>query len=496
MRNSLISNLIRWLKNWRFEIIAFSSGAGVMVLELAGSRMIAPVFGTSIYVWTAVIGVILAALLFGYWYGGKLADQGASSLILAKIFILSGLALSLCLTLQPIAFDIVQNLPGGLRLQALLAASLVYGPASIGMGMVSPYVLKLKLSNLKRTGRSAGNLYAASTLGSIFGTFLTGYWLISSFGSRAISWGVVVLLIGLALASYPKVILGNKIRWSLLMIAVCLIVANSLVTTKAGVIHEQAGHYNHYKVQELLMESQLGRFLVTDNQSLQSGISLDGQNRPILAYTRAFIDAAEYYQKPRRALLIGGGAFTVADYLVKQYPQLSVDTVEIDPTAYELGQRFFGVSQNPRLKPIFADARTYVNQAQDKYDIIYLDAFFSINPPFQLATREAIAQYRRLLNPEGVIVINLISSVEGPKNQFLASQLASYGEQFSHIRYFKVQKVFPSVMRSNIEMVVANDVQNFQSISDRIANYFNELQIAPGQVLTDDFAPVEAMTAD
>jgi hypothetical protein len=171
---------------YRYELIAVLNGAIIMVLEIVGARIIAPHFGSSVYVWTAVIGVILGVLSAGYWYGGRLADRHASDRGLSLILGLAALVLLVSLLTRELSLGLAETLGGDIRLQALVAALLIFAPANFLMGTVSPYLAKLRITELSTAGSSVGGLYAAGTAGSIVGTFAAGYWLISVMGNRAL----------------------------------------------------------------------------------------------------------------------------------------------------------------------------------------------------------------------------------------------------------------------------------------------------------------------
>jgi len=165
------------MKKFRLELIVFVCGAMVMVFELVGSRVVAPYVGTSTFVWTNLIGVILASLSLGYYLGGKMADKNPKIEVLAWIIFSS----SILIVFTWLFKDLIMTYSGFIvdnRLRALLSAIILFVPASLFLGMVSPYAFKLKLSSLKHSGETAGTLYALSTLGSIVGTFLAGFYLI------------------------------------------------------------------------------------------------------------------------------------------------------------------------------------------------------------------------------------------------------------------------------------------------------------------------------
>src|SRR3989344_3582806 len=164
----------------------FIVGTTTMILELAGSRIVAPYFGTTIFTWTSLIGVILGSLSIGYWLGGKLADRKVSLRILSILLFANSL---LCLCIYFLSNEILhfiflhfKQISSG----ALVSSTVLFTLPSIIFGMIVPYVAKFKITSLHTSGKAVGNLYAISTVGSIVGTFLTGYYLLSVLGSYEI----------------------------------------------------------------------------------------------------------------------------------------------------------------------------------------------------------------------------------------------------------------------------------------------------------------------
>jgi MFS family permease len=198
-----------WL--WQPNLIVFVSSACIMILELVAGRIIAPYVGVSLYTWTSVIGVVLAGISLGNYLGGRLADRWASLRLLGGIFLLGGLS-----SLGILAVDVMDKLTTLDRLTASnlslvieivgLTVVLFFVPCAI-LGTISPVVAKLAVRDLAKTGRTVGKIYAAGSVGSIVGTFATGFVLISWFGTHAIVWGVALVLLGLGLLF----LLGN--RW-------------------------------------------------------------------------------------------------------------------------------------------------------------------------------------------------------------------------------------------------------------------------------------------
>src|SRR5687767_9475679 len=168
---------------YALETTVFVCGAVVMIYEIIGSRIVAPFIGTSTYVWTSLIGVILAALSLGYWIGGRVADRRADAKVLAGVIFLAGGLVSVTVLVGEVVLTGVAAMPVGLEIRSLLASLLLFAPAGVALGFVTPYAVKLKMSSLEESGRTVGRLYALSTIGSIAGTFLAGFFLVPFVGS-------------------------------------------------------------------------------------------------------------------------------------------------------------------------------------------------------------------------------------------------------------------------------------------------------------------------
>mgnify|MGYP000849803049 CR=1 FL=1 len=190
---------------WVSLLIVFMASCCTMVLELVAGRILAPFIGVSLYTWTSIIGVCLAGISAGNFIGGVLADKAGSRRTLGVILLGGGLFSLIILPLA--ALDLTTMLPRQspvgaqdtwLIFRIVVTTSILFLPPTLILGMVSPIVIKLALTDLRQTGSIAGKIYAFSTVGSIFGTFLTGFYLVSAFGTRSIILGVAVILIAMA----------------------------------------------------------------------------------------------------------------------------------------------------------------------------------------------------------------------------------------------------------------------------------------------------------
>ena len=463
-----------------------------MIIELVGVRFIAPDFGTSIYVWTAIIGVILGALAFGYWYGGRLADKSATDEGLMVIFLLASVAWLASVWLRDSILELAGAMPGGLRGQAFVASLLLFAPVSALLGMVSPYLVKLKLVNLKTAGRYVGGLYAAGTVGSIAGTFAAGYWLIPLFNSRAVGWAMVFALLGISLLAQRRKLLIHRLIVA--VAAVLLLVMPTQSSSNSGVIYDGDGLYSRYQVIDGRYHGRPVRHLVTDKFTLQSSIYIGDPYTPVLDYSTR-MDEVIVQSQPRRMLLIGGGSYTLAQLAVLKNPKVTVDVVEIDPMLDELAVKYFSFKPDKRIKIIHEDGRTFLNKLETKYDLIVMDAFSSQFPPFQLTTVEVLEKIKESLTPGGLVMANIISAAEGPEAGFLQAQYLTYQEVFSKAVAFQATPGANKAARLNVILLAAEDNNLSEYQKPEEGRVFLSINTSHSKVLTDDFAPVEALTA-
>ncbi len=183
------------MKKYSLEIVVFICGAVVMAFEIIGSRMLGPYVGTSIFVWTSIIGVILLSLSLGYFWGGRIADRRPEAKILALIILLSAIFIAVSTIIKDNLLTYLLNAIYDIRIVSVISSLLLFTVPSILLGMVSPFAARLKMKNITRSGATVGNLYAISTVGSIIGVFLSGFYLIPSFRITKILFLFSIILI-------------------------------------------------------------------------------------------------------------------------------------------------------------------------------------------------------------------------------------------------------------------------------------------------------------
>lgn len=483
-------NLKNLFQAYRYELVAFLTGASVMILEIVGARLIAPFFGTSVYVWTAMIGVILSALAIGFAIGGKLADRyNSPAFISLLLFVAAGLILGMGLVQRAVLGDIAAlNLD--LRLSALLAAILLFGLPSLLIGMVSPHLAKIRVTSLDTTGSSIGKLEAAGAFGSIAGTFASGYFLLGAFGSRSIVIGIVVILVLTSFLIDPY--FWRKARLS--SFALIALIALTVNANPATVLADTDSAYARYRVISGNYAGYPVNMLMTDNGGIQSAAPTDGSDDLVLMYSQHFMAAAKAYQDPERVLVVGGGAYIFPSALVREYSDVHVDVAEIDPALDKLARDHFNYEETPRLSVHHADGRTYLNDNMVEYDMIYMDAFSSLSPPFQLTTREAAERIRQGLSEDGVAVVNLIGRYESGENDYIRAMYATYASEFKYVALHQTNPVLPlGDIRQNFTMVASNNAEKFNEVSAGLSS--SPLAVrSGGLILTDNYAPIERLT--
>lgn len=412
------------------RVVVFGSGAILMGLEIVGSRIIAPFFGSSVFVWGALISIFLGALSLGYYLGGTMADRWPSATVLAGLLSLAGIAiLSLNAIARPVllAFDAWDLGP---RLSPLLASVVLFAVPSVLMGTTSPFAIKLVARDLATVGTSAGVLYALSTAGSIAGTIATAFFLIPSLGVRAILYllgGGLLALAGLLLAAH-----GRAARPAL-GVAVLLPVVLAAPPAASGpirlptqrVVYERDSAYHQISV----LEDGLNRYL-RFNRSFQGGMVLRDPFESPFLYTSYAHLAHVFHPGIRRVLMIGLGSGTIPKRFTRDYPEVTVDSIELDPAVVEVAKRFFEVREDARHRVTVQDGRVFVRRAEARYDLVILDAYFADGIPFHLATREFLEQVRERLSAGGVVVSNIIGALDGPNSHLYRALHRTYGAVF------------------------------------------------------------------
>jgi spermidine synthase len=492
------------MKNYRLELIVFLCGASVMIFELVGTRVLAPYLGTSTYVWTSLIGVILGSLSIGYWIGGRVADRKVEWEIFAGLIFLAAAIIGISTYMKDILLDIIVMKVTDIRWGSALASVLLFAPASILLGMVSPYAIKQKSRKFEEIGTTVGDLYAFSTVGSIIGTFLAGFYLIPRFGTNKILVMISLTLTATAIIALPKRMIAEK--------ALMMCISLAFIAGGGYLAREYDGHavladvdteYSRVRISD---ETFRKTFINDDGRAVRvmrmgntinSGIYQSNDDL-FLPYTRYFRLARHFRPDVKHSLMIGGGAFVYPMDFLRQFPRATMDVAEIDPRLTELARKYFRLRDDRRLRIINEDGRIFLNRTQDRYDVIFCDAFSSYYAiPYQLTTRESIKQLYRVLNNGGVALVNIISAIEGDNGRFLRAEYATFRSEFSQVYLFPVHSADDGKLFQNIMLVaIKGDKEPRMTSEDpELESYLSHLwrKDVPLDLptLTDNYAPVD-----
>lgn len=494
-------------------VACFVSGAAMMVIEICAFRLLAPVFGNSVYTWTALIGVVLVSFSAGGWLGGCWADRLRSLRLLAWLLLGSAAMTALVPTLHAAAAASLGAwgmINGSVALSLLLFAL----PGAM-LGAVSPAAVRLLslAAADAQVGLAAGTISSLGSLGSFLGTFLSGFVLLSHFGVRSIFLGtaLVLLLLGLwalGLSGSRGPRLGLGLIAGALGIWSCGGAEDALANSLAPgqkLLHVEESFYHRIEVSDLGEEPRVQRLLKLDSTAEGAIHPRDGS---------LVMDYQYYWQLPllregqplNSALFLGAGAFGMPAALSRQLPQAKVEVVEIDPRVIEAGRRFFKLDEHPRVKAHAQDARRFLVEAGDqRWDLIFGDAYAGVRSiPAHLVTREFFAQVAGHLTPQGVFVMNAITAVQGPQSKLLASLLATLRQVFAQVEVFGVQG--GGTLAQNVIVMASQQswgeaLERYQapgSWQERVISTRLRASALPadGVVFTDDFNPVDHIIAE
>lgn len=467
------------------ELVVFLCGALTMVLEVVNTRALAPYFGTSTVVWTNIIGAILASLSLGYYLGGRLSRTKRSRTALAFLLLGAGVCCALIFAGNGwISAGVVARFHD-IRIGSLISSVVLFAPLNIILGMVMPYISRIKIENVSTSGETVGNLSALSALGSIIGTFSASLFFLPRFGNQHLYLICAFILVILSFAVGRRKMLALRLAAAAIFIlAVFLFYRRSLV--QSSIIKDIDTSYNRILVYTAPLWGKEARLLVTGRYVI-SALFVDGgiYAQPYFHY---FDSAATLNPDIKRILMIGGGGLAYKRNFLANYPHATMDVVEIDPDLPRIAQADFGYRPDRRIRVIGEDGRVYLNHAKEKYDAIFIDAFNDQSVPFQLTTKEAVAKMSGLLSPDGVIVLNLISALDGKKSDFARNELATYKGAFPSVELFALHDPKNRTVVQNIMLVAAKNTMT--------VNLPGKATVTAGRQLTDDFAPVEYYALD
>lgn len=486
------------MNKYKLEITVFLSGALTMMLELIAARVLSPYVGSSNLIWTTIIGIMLTSMSIGYWFGGKMADKNKENDIrmLSNFLLISAIATSFIPILEVEFIDVLSKLSSNLIFVAIICATITFGIPSFLLATVSPIAVKIKNSSIDNVGATSGKISSLSTIGSIFGTFFAGFILIPNLGVRNIILGCSILLWILSVYLFHK---KDKKYIVFVIIELIAIVGLNLLggylfkIENPEITRDVDSEYSRIWVTNLNVGENTYKTLQVDT-GLESYMNQEtGEMGARYLY---YYDLFEYYNKEAKdALMIGGAAYTYPMHYLKKYADKTIDVVEIDETMTQIAQEEFGLDKNnPNLGLITQDGRSYLNYNQKKYDTIFIDAFKGLNAPFELTTYEAMQKAYNSLNNNGIVITNIISSLEGDKTDFIEYEYSTYKAVFDDVKVFKVNPDRPNDEEQNLILVGIKGSQNINTEKEKeySGRLYNEIKdfSSDKPIVTDDYAPI------
>ena len=463
-------------RRFQLPFIAFMSGFSLMAFELIAARILAPSIGSSIYVWTSVIGIIIAAMSVGYWVGGKVSDLRHNFSDIAWLCLGTALTVLVCLVFYLPLIEVATDLLRDPRIQGVVVSLCLFAPTSFLIGVLSPYLVKMQVTSLKTTGQSFASLSTLESLGGISGTFITGFILFSYIGVREALMIIIVLLIGVSWCISPRkhVVMRLGVSMGLMVIAGAL-----LFYQPKGQIETASAHYSI--VNGVSSSGRPVRGIATGPNGTQSGVYVDAPNELLFWYTQQLATIVEQTEKRDRILVLGGGTFTLPRYLAQKYPRSQIDVVEIDDELVDIAREHFYYNDPVNIRIIPDDARRYVNTATQSYDIVLVDVYSDASVPFSLMSREYSDKLHRILAPQAIIGVNMIADTNGPCRELLRALDAPYRLLRSNVSYVQQQKG----SRSNMVVV-------YSPMKTSIRGY-SRLNLPMPPIYTDSFMPAEQL---
>ncbi len=486
-----------------YGVVVFLSSAFLLVLEIVAGRLLAPYVGVSLYTWTSIIGVILAGLSLGNWLGGRLADRGAGEAAVGIVLAAGALSCFAVLLLLTLIAPLLQIAP-----VSLLGASLIYVvvlffvPATL-LGIVTPLVITLALRLDVRTGRTVGRMHALSALGAILGTFLTGYWLVQTFGTRNI---IIAAALGLFALAVPFLRGAGRATTVVVALAAAIAVLTAARHGFANPCERESRYYCLRVVDDTSPYPGTARTLVLDHLVH----STNHETRPDLLlapYTHAMDELVGSRFAERRDGLryffAGGGGYTQPRAILARTPDAHITVAEIDPavTAIAVARLFVDLAG---LHVVHADARhTLSTTPEHSFDVVVTDVFHDIAVPYHLVTREYARLVKSRLREDGLYLTNVVDAFPDPR--LLKAMMRTLSGEFEHVdvwletppteptRLAYVVSAYDGARLAPSLQAQHGPERTWYRVTDVLAGTGTPLESLPE--LTDNFAPVERLIA-
>jgi spermidine synthase len=510
------------MRNIATGMLMFLGGFALMVLEVVGARFLARDFGNNFYVWVNQIGVILTALSLGYFAGGALADRFPRARVLAWMLVPAGLFIWFIPELsRPLLDWIVNRHPAGeplptlwQKLDPVLGSAIVFLLPGFVLATLSPFMIRLISESITQVGRVSGMVYAAGTVGSIAGVFVSGYVLIEHMRISSIFRGTGALTVGLGILS-ALMDTGRRARLVSPMETRLLILAvawgwgwGSPSTVRSEVVAELTSPYHHIEVVD-----EGGFRLLSFDGSMESRFLLQDPWRGHFEYTDYFHMAWLWNSNISQVLMIGLGGATTQRVFERNYPDVTVETVEIDPMVVALAKQYFYFRESGRQRVHAADGRVFLRRARSRWDLIIMDAYsrnrYGSYLPQHLATKEFFQLAQSRLSTNGILCYNVMGTLQGWSSDLVGALYKTMKAVFPNVYLFPAgeshnvvllatqspAKGSFSELNQRATFLIRRKRIQWPAFRDRLYRVNTQAPYSVNRVpvLTDDFAPIEGL---
>lgn len=396
----------------------FISGGAVLIIEILGTRILSPFFGSTIFVWSSLISVALGFLALGYWLGGKASGSKKIKNIdfFVLILLLSGVFINIIPKVD--SWVLVETDFLGIRAGPLVASIVLFSLPLTLLGMLSPIAIKFQSKRLAEVGSKSGNIFAYSTVGSLFGSLLAGFFLIPNFPISKIflSTGMTLVILSLIWMFLSNKSLKYYMGLILIYILSFGLSGISVSTPKeATIVNKTSSFFGDIKIYTLGgVKNDISCLLIdTSSQSCWN----NDNNSSAWPYTRYFRGVMNFYPKDKKldilVIGLGGGA------VVKELADTghNIDIVEIDQNVIRIAKSYFDLPTSPNFNYIVSDGRYYIRTTNKKYDMVMVDIVIGSDPSLHLATKEFYEEVKKVLKPDGVVSTNAMGWVKSQELQ-------------------------------------------------------------------------------
>ncbi|HTD86483.1 MAG TPA: fused MFS/spermidine synthase [Candidatus Binatia bacterium] len=488
--------------------LVFVGGFAIMVLEIIGARYLAKDFGSSFYVWVSQIGVILIALALGYVVGGALADRWRRLTFLSMLLVPTGAIIGLIPAFAPRLIEAIisrhptnQPIPAiWQKLDPVIGSSLVFLLPCFVLATLSPYMIRLGTRTLEHVGRMSGWIIGASTVGSIAGVFVSGYVLLDHMAVTDIFRVTGVLVTGLGVLCLVMDRWFKKVALAILLFAVA--------SSNAEVVYETTSPHHHIKVID-----QGGTRTLSFDGSMESRMSIQNPLQGHFEYTEFFHTPFLWNPLMTNVLMIGLGGGSTQRAFLYYYPQVTVQTVEIDPVVVRVAKEYFHVEETLRHIIHVEDGRVFLRRTDQQFGVIIMDAYvqtrYGGSIPYHLATKEFFELASKHLTTNGVLAYNVMGRPQAVAADVLGAMYKTLKGVFPNVYQFAAHDSL------NVVLIASKSAEkfNFNTIHTRATGLIQTKRVtlpsfrgrlysfrsdAPAnlylcKVLTDDFAPLDGL---